>query len=165
MPLFSKILRLSLVCSIVLCLAGCGGEPRPDGFPTLYPVSLQFMQEGEPVAEAAVVLLPQDGSKWSSGGATDSDGIATFRTHGKFSGVPAGRYKVMVTKQEVVPRGAAAPDPLGTYGGPVDVYDLISPDFFQPDATPLEIEVVSGRNTFEPIDLGKKVRIRVPPTF
>ena len=166
MPLSSKILRLSLVCPIVLCLAfvGCGGEPRPDGFPKLYPVSLTFIQEGEPVADAAVILLPQDDNRWSSGGATDANGVAVLRTHGRFLGVPVGKYKVMVTKQEIVPIGATTPDPLGAYGL-TNSYDLINPDFFNPNRTPFEIEVVSGRNQFEPIELGRKVRIRVPSTF
>jgi prepilin-type N-terminal cleavage/methylation domain-containing protein/prepilin-type processing-associated H-X9-DG protein len=151
-----------LFFAVLSCeLSGCG-EPKPDGLPKLYPISLKFTQEGEPLTEAAVVLLPQDGNKWSSGGATDAKGVATLGTHGKFAGVPVGKYKLLVQKQEVVPKGAKAPDPLGAYG-PVDVYDLVNPDYFILDKTPLAIEVVPGKNKFEPFELGKKVRTLVAP--
>jgi len=154
MSLFSRIKWLTLV-AFLLVLPGCG-EPLPDGFPKLYPVSIQFIQEGEPVAEASVILMPQDDGKWAVGGATDANGIATFRTHGKHSGVPAGKYKVMIQKQDIVQKPTNIPGEF-LY----DSFDLIDPNF-RSENTPLEIEVISGRNKFDPIDLGKSVRIQVP---
>jgi len=114
--------------------------------------------------------LPKRRSFWFRRTAADgrreqrpTQGVATFRTHGKYVGVPAGKYKVMIQKCEVVPKGVKNPEP-GAYG-PVDIYDLVNPNYFKPDKTPFEIEVVADKkkNQFEPIDLGKKVRILVPP--
>jgi len=155
-----KILQPFSICPVVLCLvvAGCGGEPKPDGFPKLYPVSLKFIQEGEPCADTLVFLFPQEKSKWSSGGVTNSDGVAVLRTHGKFVGVPAGKYKLTVQKYETVSKGSQNSE----LGAPIkiEVYDIIDANYRDPDKTPLEIEVVSGKNKFEPFDLGKKIRIR-----
>jgi len=148
MPLSSKILRLSLVCPIVLCLAfvGCGGEPRPDGFPKLYPVSITFVLDGVPSGGIAVFLNSQT-SPWPVAGSTDQDGVATFNTQGRFPGVPAGRYKVTVAKTEQ--EGET-------------VFDVINPDYGSSEKTPFEIEVIAGRNQFEPLDLGRRVRIARP---
>ena len=162
MLLFSKISRLPLMCSVIflIILSGCGGEPKPDGFPTLYPVSLQFMQEGKPCAEASVGLVPQDGSKWATGGSTDSNGIVTFKTHGKFPGVPEGKYKIVISKHE---REESGPAPQSMYEAQktLEVYDLIDPDYSIPEKTSLEIEIRPGKNSFDPFDLGKEIRQRV----
>ena len=157
---YSKILWLPSVV-FMLVLSGCGGEPKPEGLPKLHPVSLKFIQEGEPVEGAAVVLVPQSDSKWASGGVTDAKGVAVLRTHGKFIGVPAGTYKVRVQKQET----EAAPTTTDSTGlttyGISKAYDVVNPDYFHPDKTPLAIEVVNGKNNFEPFDLGKKARTLV----
>jgi hypothetical protein len=164
MSVFSKISWLPLV-AFMLVLTGCGGEPKPDGLPQLYPVSLKFVQEGEPIDGLAVVLMPQSDSKWASGGVTDANGVAVLRTHGKFVGAPAGAYKVRVQKQETSGEVSTTTDSTGltTYGTP-KMYDLVNPDYFHPDKTPFAIEVVDGKgkNNFEPFDLGKKVHILVP---
>jgi len=160
-PIFSKMSWLPLV-AFVLVLPGCSGESKPDGFPKLYPVALTFVQEGEPLEGAAVILVPQSDSKWASGGFTDAKGIAVLKTHGKFAGVPAGAYKVRVQKQETgeVPTSIDSTG-LTTYGT-ASSYDVVHPDYFLPDKTPLAIEVVEGKNNFEPFDLGKKARTIVP---
>jgi len=160
MSVLSKTSWLPLV-AFILVITGCGGEPKPDGFPKLYPVSLKFVQEGEPLEGASVVLVPQSDSKWASGGITDAKGVVTLRTHGKFAGVPAGTYKVRIQKQETgeVPTSTDSTG-LTTYGT-ATAYDLVNPDYFLPDKTPFAIEVVAGKNNFE-FDLGKKAHILVP---
>ena len=164
MTFVSRLTRLSILGLMVsyLVLSGCGGEPKPPGLPKLYPVSLKFIQDGAPCADASVVLIPEDGSKWPTGGATNADGVAVLRTYGKYPGAPVGKYKVMVSKQEV--------EPLGTTSEPspspkVNVYHLINPEYSSIVNTPFKIEVVAGKNEFELFDLGKKVRIRVDHGF
>jgi hypothetical protein len=141
--------RLSPFCFLVLCVtfAGCGGEPKPDGLPTLYQVSLTFTQDGEPCVDVNVPLIPLDGSPWGVGGKTNEKGVATFITHGKFSGVPAGKYRVEVSKYETE---------IDSKGDPL-LYTLIDPAL-----PPIEIEI-TGKDKFEPFDLGKKVRELVKP--
>ena len=158
--IFPKRTWLPLV-AFVLVLPGCGGEPKPDGFPKLHPVSLTFVQDGEPLEGASVILVPQSDSKWASGGITDAKGIAVLKTHGKFVGVPAGAYKVRIQKQETgeVPTSTDSTG-LTTYGTATS-YDVVPPEYFLPDKTPFAIEVVAGKNNFE-FDLGKKARSLVP---
>src|SRR5690554_1323859 len=82
------------------CILGCG-ESLPPGMPELHPVKLEFTQAGVPLAGAAVQLVPLDAtSRWVSGGGTDALGIAIPHTHGTYPGVPAGKYKVCVTKTQ-----------------------------------------------------------------
>ena len=160
-PVFPKTSWLSLVV-FILVLPGCGGEPKPEGFPKLHPVSLTFIQDGEPLVGASIVLMPQSDSKWASGGFTDAKGVAVFKTHGKFVGVPAGTYKVRIQKQETEEASTATDSTGLTTYGTAKAYDLVNPDYYHPDKTPFAIEVVDGKNNFEPIDLGKKARILVP---
>ena len=84
-----------LFISLCLAVVGCS-DPKPAGFPKLYQVSMIFMQENEPCADVTIMLFPLDDNKWPSGGKTNANGIATFITHGKFSGVPAGKYRIEV---------------------------------------------------------------------
>ena len=153
---FSKIFWLPLV-ALMPVLTGCG-VPKPDGFPKLYPVSLKFLQEGEPCGDTMVFLLPEDESKWSSGGVTNSEGVAVLRTHGKFVGVPAGKYKITVQKNAILSKGSQSSE----IGAPTvfEIYDVINPDYGDRDKTPLEIEIGAGKKKFEPFELGKKVHIR-----
>ena len=161
MLLFSKISRLPLMCSVIFLplLSGCGGEPKPDGLPELYPVSLQFTQDGKPCAEASVSLVPQDGSKWATGGSTGSNGTVTFKTHGKFPGVPEGKYKIVISKYEREKIGSESQSMYEVQRE--EVYDLIDPDYSIPEKTTLEIEVRPGKNTFDPFELGKEIRSKV----
>jgi len=166
MPLFSKISRLILVCSLVFCLAfvGCGGEPRPDGFPPLHPTVIQFTQGGEPIEGASVQLVSETDGRWPVGGTTNASGSITLQTYGRYPGVPEGRYKVLVSKVE---RERIGPEPQSMFESVVEnVYDLIDAVYSTPATTPLTVEVQSGRNSLGPFDLGERIRqpIRRPGT-
>ena len=157
MSLLSKTLPLSLVCCsvFVLALSGCS-ERRPAGLPKLYPVTLQFTQGGEPCVEAAISLIPESDSPWGTGGITDADGKVTLYTHGKYLGIPAGNYKITVSKTEIELIG---PAPVGM--GDVQAshaYNLIDSIYSLPSTTTLSIEVGEGTRSFPPFELGEKVR-------
>lgn len=149
--------------------AGCQkGEPTPEGMPELYPASVTILQEGVPLANASIRILPENGtSRWSSGGSTDASGVAVLRTHGKFEGVPAGSYKMTVSKIEMpdLPKVELSQldAPPATDGA---TYDLVAPEYSYPNQTPLRLEVAAGPNTYEPFDLGPAVRVerQGPPT-
>jgi len=166
-----RILNSSLILFVLaFWVAGCTGSDRPDGLPELHSVVLEFNQAGTPLATASVRLIPQDTSNtWASGGTTDASGKAVLRTHGKFDGVPAGKYKVCVTKQEMselqdMMPGGDSPEPPASAAG--KNYDLVDPQYSSPSKTPLEIEVTAGSNSYEPFDLGEAVRTEKagPPT-
>jgi len=166
--IYPMMTRLSLIClfPIVLCLtvAGCGGEPRPDGLPELFPVTLTFTQEGEPCVEAIVTLIPESDSPWGTGGITDANGRVAVRTHGKFLGAPAGRYRVTISKTE---SGVAGPAPADMFTvQTIQTFHLIDPTYADFASTPLIIEVEANRrgNSFPPFELGERVRepVRLP---
>ena len=153
MTVLTKITRLLFGGLLVGCLAimGCGGgESKPANMPTLYPITLKFTQEGQPCAGALVILIPQDTNKWTTGGITDAAGGTVLKTHGKYLGVPAGKFKITVSKQETDADGTA--------------YNLINPDYGDISKTTLNLEVVAGKNQFEPFDIGKVVRLQIVNT-
>ena len=136
-----------LLFSLALCFVfvGCSGDKKPAGLPQLYSISMTFTQEGEPCVGVAIVLLPLDESPWSASGLTDANGRTTFFTYGKYPGVPAGKFRIELSKYET---------DTDKDGNPL-LYTLIDIDL-----PPIEIEV-TGKDKFEPFDLGKKVRVLV----
>ena len=92
---------IALVVSlgVLSLLLGCSSENRPPGMPKLYPASILITQEGQPLEGASVILVCVDESiRWLVSGQTNRDGVARLVTHGQFSGAPAGKFKVCVTK-------------------------------------------------------------------
>ena len=74
--------------------------------PDLHPLTVKLVyDDGTPVDDASVQLSNTDktlSQRWVSGGKTDNQGSAIIRTHGEFSGIPAGSFKVIVNKEEVI---------------------------------------------------------------
>ncbi|MDR0610625.1 MAG: hypothetical protein LBG58_10980 [Planctomycetaceae bacterium] len=154
----SRFERLFLFILLSLGIFGCG-ENRPDGLPKLYPVSLQFTQDGIPCNGASVHLVPLEEIVWAIGGSTDANGTVVFKTHGKFAGVPAGKYKVTVSKTE---REEIGPTPQSIYESQEIVfYDLVEQVYSNPKMTPLEIEVVAGKKLSKSFELGKAIRVKM----
>lgn len=55
-----------LVMILVLLLGCRGDEPTPEGMPELFPVSLIIFQDGQPLADASIRLIPEDAtSPWN----------------------------------------------------------------------------------------------------
>ena len=157
--------RLSTVCLAACCLtfAGCGGEPKPEGLPKLYPTIIQLTQDGEPIEGASVQLVSETDGRWPIGGSTDANGSVSLSTYGKYPGVPAGKYKVLVSKTE---REKVGPEPQSMYETQAEnVYDLIDPVYSRAGTTTLEVEVKPGKNSLGPFDLGAKIRLPIqkPP--
>ena len=156
-----------------LLQTGCGrGPQKPDGLPTLYPVTLQLEQDGKPLAGADVILRSDEIGTWSCGGVSDANGIVTVRTHGQFPGAPLGRHKVIVSKlksnaaldtsqakslAEIKELEAKAVQEQARTNFGATTY-LVERKFSNPATTPLEIEVVTGKNTFK-LDVGPAVEI------
>jgi hypothetical protein len=89
--------------AVLLCLAllpGCGYRR-----PALVQPQALVTLDGEPVAEADVMLVPT-GSGRAVKGVSDQNGRIAFSTYGAADGVPPGSYKAIVTKRELTKRGA-----------------------------------------------------------
>ena len=153
-----NILLSVFVIFASLGVLGCS-EKLPDGMPKLYKVTLVFQQEGVPVSGASVRLVPQFTSQWGVGGSTNAQGQVQLKTHGEYVGVPAGKYKICVTKNESegeLPR-------MDRPTAPMKHFNLVEAQYSSPDKTTLEIEITDGKNKFEPFDLGKAVRVELVP--
>lgn len=151
-----KLFRLSLLFSFLL--VGCGRTPTPDDLPPLHPVTLTITQNGAPLAGANVLLFAVSGEdKWAPGGVTDSAGIVLPKSQGRYAGAPVGKYKVCVSKSEIEKLSPGDSDA----GKRAKAFKLVEDQYGNPETTPLEFEVVAGKNTAT-LDAGKAVRIALP---
>ena len=130
-----------LFCTV---FTGCGQSPYPQGFPKIYPCEITVTQEGTPLEGATVTALTEDDNlaKWPVGGTTDASGKANLTTMGKFKGVPAGTYTILISKTEVsgpadtsdsvsvqsVPAGREAPQGHRHHRGPGDLQQRHPPE-------------------------------------
>lgn len=139
--------------------------------PKLYPTTITVTQNGQPLENASVSLIPEDETgKWAAGGDTDSSGRASLKTQGMYKGVAEGKYKVCVTKYEEDPSRLIAPDPNDKaarvqYARDLqkekrNTYHLIDPRYGNYETTDIVAEVVRGGNSLS-CDVGKSVRISV----
>jgi len=139
---------------VLMTVIGCT-EKLPDGMPKLVKVSLTFTQEGKPLPGATISLLSEDTSfGWTVGGVTDNNGVVVLKTHGSYTGVPEGKYKICV--QKFVKEGEL--QTMDNPGAPPPKdYNFVESQYGQPKETPLSIEIKSG-SKHEPIDVGKAVK-------
>ena len=125
---------LVMLCAVCLLLGCSFGPPKPDGFPKdIVPCVLTFTQEGQPLSEAIISLVPdsEDARNWSAGGMTKGDGTVKVYTYGKWEGIPLGTYKIIVVKSTVEDRP----------GGREVVIHLVNTDLMDAKTTPLTLEV------------------------
>ena len=136
------LLLLPLLLCVTLII-GCGGPKRPPGMPPLKGCVLTIQYEdGSPVDKAMVSLAPEGEElrQWSISGTANASGVATIYTNGDFAGAPAGKYKVVVRKTEVVPTGKN-----DEYGDPITgSRSLVAEEFSNSGKTPLSLEVGSS---------------------
>jgi len=94
---------------LLISILGCRrGPTKPDDLPALTPCTLTILHKGSPLSDATVTLVPKSGN-WVGVGQTGADGKVVIQTNGRYEGVPAGTYRVTVTKQAAA--GNLPPDP------------------------------------------------------
>jgi hypothetical protein len=153
------MLLILVSCGISMTITGCGGTTRPPGMPKLYPVTISVIQDDKPLADAVVTLIPEEvGNQWSSGGATDAKGQLKPMTYSQFPGVPEGKYKVCISKQELVGEMDFS-DPASPRGNQ-QLFEVIDPVFKSKDTTTLEMEVSPKSKNNVSFDVGKSVKIK-----
>ncbi len=172
----TKIKRVFFAITLLttsFSVIGCGPK-KPDGLPELHPTTLTLTQDGAPLTDATVILNSQALGTWSCGGTSDADGVVVLRTHGQYDGAPLGKHKVLVVK--TASQGGETPEtpPQGEfditayrqaeaermanqnsrdYG---EMINYVEERFGNALETPLEIEVVDGKNRFE-LDCGPAI--------
>lgn len=146
--------------------SGCGPH-LPDGMPPLQPLSLMVTQEGEPLSGASVSLFSTDNShSWTSGGMTSPDGTLNVFTHGKFNGIPMGKYKVTVdcVASDLPAPKDATMEELDAHNRKHPAFRIVPMSYTDKNTTPLEIEVAKGKNR-QTINIPEKVKLSLggPP--
>jgi len=164
-------MRILLIISTLVFGIGCGDPSRPKDLPRLYPATIQIVQEGKELAGAVVVLVHEDSEfKWNSAGTTDEKGMVDLHTLGKFRGVPAGAYHVVVskmisispkTRQPVEPPKSSDPSSQNLIGmvtsspGEMPIpFNIVDKLYATQATTPLKLEV-SRKKTNQTFDVGK----------
>jgi hypothetical protein len=149
--------KLALICIALLLseIIACSHVSKPKDMPKLYPVTMTFLQEEQPLAGATVTLMPIDPeNKWDAGGVTDIHGKVILQTHGKYQGAAAGKYKICVIKVET----ESPPPGVDVSVTPIRLksYHLVDQKFRDFEKTPLEIEI-QGSFT-QSFDLGSATK-------
>ena len=161
----TRTVILSVVlATISLGILGCGNGGRPEGMPKLYPLTLTFTQDGVPLAGANVMLngATPDLQRWGAGGMTDESGKVSFTTLGRYPGVAAGKFKVVVEKTErdapiAVPPGGEMTQEQLVADAQRKTYDLVDPKYGDSNTTDLEVDTGS-RLSSKTFEIGKAVR-------
>jgi hypothetical protein len=155
------IIPIFLICYIVVT-SGCG-EKLPEGLPALFPAALTITLEGKPFANAMVSLSSADNAhSWTSGGMTDQHGQLTVYTHGKYSGIPAGKYKVTVdciVSDEPLPQNPTM-EQIDEHNRKHPSFRIVPLEYTEKTTTPLEIEITQGKNTLT-LDIAKSVKVKI----
>jgi hypothetical protein len=160
------LLSAGMVCCV---LTGCNsGRKKPEGLPKLYRCVINLTQEDSAVNDALVTLRAGDAASgaWTYSGRSDKNGKAVIFTDGYFEGVPAGEYKVLVSKVEL--EEPPLPEVLPTdrkelskvyekIEAGTKQYNTVSPEYSSEKKTALAVTVLKKKNEFS-FDLGKKIR-------
>ena len=151
-------LAIRVVAVLVLVIGagfvGCdgGGGKRP-----VKPVVVTVTYKGQPVADATVTFISDDGEPTSAFGKTDAQGIAKPKTPELGDGVVLGKQKILVSKEQILNQKAVASQdspeyaPLPPGGAPLPVVkDLVPTKYKAPGTTTLTADVTSsGPNDFK----------------
>jgi hypothetical protein len=152
-----QTLVLILACACALTLGCNKGPKKPADLPDLCPTTITVTyDDGEAVPEATVVLrLAQQGGgrSWNCVGTTDAQGKAVMMTDGNWTGVPAGDYQGMVTKE------VSETEEPTEVGGSVQVKSItryVEMRYGDPHDSGLTAQIKSGTNEIE-FKVGKKI--------
>jgi hypothetical protein len=156
-----KHVQKILISIILVIIAGCSGSKLPPDLPKLFPCKITVQQDGVPLADAKVFLSPTDGSQWNASGNTNTQGVVELWTHGSYRGVSEGKFKVLISKQEIVNPSPTTSSDLNQKIEEPKVYNLVEEIYSETEKTPLSIDVSSNQSEFT-LDAGKSVRKLIP---
>jgi hypothetical protein len=149
--LHKNILLCIVILLAVLCFAGCAPS-LPKGMPPIYPCTITLTQEGVPLVGASVALIPEDTTlTFTFAGATTSSGSVEMYSHGKYRGIPAGKYKLIVTKNTHEIQNEK-----------IWTVSLVDVQYCNSDTSPLQVDIAKTKNQFT-FELGKAVKIQTSP--
>jgi hypothetical protein len=161
---------------IFISILGCSSQQLPDDLPTLYPCKITVIQDGQPLADASVILHLTDhstnhgGKSWVPMGLTDENGVAVIKTNARYNGAPLGKYKILVnkTERETSKFGSPPPEDSPDYARWLEKsqqeklheFGLVETIYTDAGKTPHDIEVIKNTNQ-KSVDVGKSVRNKI----
>src|SRR5260221_4262974 len=92
--------RITLLWGLAGSLIGCGGAPAQP-WETVYPVNGVIHLNGQPLANALITLVPEDGEFPASvrpSATSNEDGTFELGTYQSGDGAPPGSYQVTVLR-------------------------------------------------------------------
>jgi len=96
------------VLLMIVLLAGCSGGGGPANRQPTKPVKVTVTYKGQPVADATITFINQEGEAAPAFGKTDAQGVAKMKTYVEGDGAVLGQHKVTITKTETVGGGSTA---------------------------------------------------------
>ena len=149
---FSGATVVSALMIVTLVVSGCG---KKSPLPTVK-TSGQVMYKGQPVSEASVMLVPQEGQR-AAVGKTDSQGRFVLTTLTAGDGAMPGKYKIVITKTAAVEAAADAaemPDITKEQAIVKPAAAAIPAKYSNPNTTPLECTIPqSGQHDLGVLEL------------
>ena len=142
--------RLSVVILLIFSITGCGGSDRP----SLVVVTGKVTMDGQPLAGASIAMKfvsddPDNKYGRPSRAFTDAGGTFKPSAYGDAEGIPTGKYKVAIIKQEI-PENYNAENPGSV---PVNI-KWITPRYYSDiETSGIEVEVTSSGMTPETITI------------
>jgi hypothetical protein len=96
-----------LLIPLLIVLFSLGCNSKPANVPATFPCVISVTNGTTPIADVFIVLAPETGgTEWSMSGTTNASGTATIRTSRlgwQGNGVPAGTYRVSLSKTPTIP--------------------------------------------------------------
>lgn len=129
--------------ALLVLLAGCRDAP-----PATYPVTGRLTIRGQPAAEADLRFFEIPGGAPGMArpyATTDQDGRFTVSTYGMHDGAPAGEYQVSISWKGFL-RGISSDQRDA-------MPEVLPPRFGDAATSGIRVQIASGDNTLETIDL------------
>jgi hypothetical protein len=133
---------LGVCFALLMSSIGCSSDKRLK----VYPVEGTVLLDGQPLANALVVLhpvAPKNTDHKPSSAQTDASGKFKATTYISNDGVPDGEYAVTVAAYELKPEGS----------GFVPGGNILAPELASPTSTNIKVQVASSPTVLQPINV------------
>ncbi|MFO0969238.1 MAG: carboxypeptidase-like regulatory domain-containing protein [Gemmataceae bacterium] len=127
-----------VLCVALSVLAGCGSSSGPK----LIAAAGKVTYKDKALSGATVSFFPVEGAEGTGGsGTTDAEGNYKIAYARGGEGLPAGKYKVTISKR-LMPDGSAPPPDVAPMDSPAK--ETLPPIYSELDRTTLKAEVKEG---------------------
>ena len=153
-----KFVALFSLALVAVVAVGCGKSNKPSDMGELGGCVVKVTQDGAPLEGADVIFYAQDpeNQKYTPSGRTNEKGEAKIKTYG-FEGVPAGEYKVTVTKL-VIEEGTLVVAENGAESVERGAeYQVVAAEYRDVNTTPLSVTVTDPMKEVPVFDVGAAV--------